>query len=246
MSAIKRWHARCFLKAHGRLGACACVISGQRALSWDEGTRVRLAASRELHSYWNLLRGGRSAPERSEIDPSAIRGVLADTFILEVDSFRRYPFRIAGTRTNSLFGRELKGEAFLDLWQESEQREIAAIVASVADEAIAVLAGAATCPQGPQRLDFELLLLPLRHHGDPQARILGAILPASMPSWVGLLPATPMKLSSLRVLGRAESPLAMRSSQALDKHAEPADFGRMPLVDRRGHLFVFSDAAHRG
>jgi hypothetical protein len=40
--------------------------------------------------------------------------------------------------------------------------------------------------------------------------------------------------------------LAMRSSQALDKHAEPADFGRMPLVDRRGHLFVFSDAAHRG
>ena len=142
---------RCFLKAHGRLGACACVISGQRAPSWNEGTRVRLAASRELHSYWNLLRGGRSAPERSEIDPSAIRGVLADTFILEVDSFRRYPFRIAGTRTNSLFGRELKGEAFLDLWQESEQREIAAIVASVADEATAVLAGAATRPQGTQR-----------------------------------------------------------------------------------------------
>ena len=221
-----------------------CLISGQHALSWDEGTRVRLAASRELHSYWNLLRGGRSAPERSEIDPSAIRGVLADTFILEVDRFKRYPFRIAGTRTNSLFARELKGGAFLDLWQESEQAEIAAIVASVADEAIAVLAGVATRPEGLPRLDFELLLLPLRHHGDLQARILGAISPASLPSWVGLLPAAPMILSSLRVLGREETPAARLFSPPRSEAA--ADFGRMPHVDRRGHLFVFSGAAHRG
>ena len=63
------------------------------------------------------MRGARSAPERSEIDPAAIRGVLADTFILEVDISRRYPVRIAGTRTNALFLRELKGGGFLDLWQ---------------------------------------------------------------------------------------------------------------------------------
>ena len=31
------------------------------------------------------MRGARSAPERSEIDPAAIRGVLGDTFILEVN-----------------------------------------------------------------------------------------------------------------------------------------------------------------
>ena len=202
---------------------------------------MRLAASRELHSYWNILRGGRSAPERSEVDPSAIRGVLADTFILEVDNFQRYPFRIAGTRTNSLFARELKGGAFLDLWQESEQREIAAILASVAEEAVAVLAGAATRPQGLQRLDFELLLLPLRHHGDLQARILGAMSPAALPSWVGLLPAAPLTLSSLRVLGRAETGAGKLFAAAPEEHA-PAAFGRMPDLDRRGHLFVLSGA----
>ncbi len=208
---------------------------------------MKLAASRELHSYWNLLRGGRSAPERSEIDPSAIRGVLADTFILEVDSFKRYPFRIAGTRTNSLFARELKGGAFLDLWQESEQAEIAAIVASVADEAIAVLAGVATRPEGLQPLDLELLLLPLRHHGRTHARILGGLSPASLPSWIGLFPAAPMTLLSLRVLGRAENDAARQpSSPARDEHAAAADFGRMPQFDRRGHLFVFTSAAqHR-
>src|SRR5208283_5828282 len=67
------------------------------------GTLVKLAASRELHSYWNLLRGARSAPERSQIDPGAIRGVLADTFILEGNAQKRYPIRIAGARTNALF-----------------------------------------------------------------------------------------------------------------------------------------------
>ena len=202
---------------------------------------MRLAASRELHSYWNLLRGGRIAPERSEVDPSAIRGVLADTFILEVDSVRRYPLRIAGTRTSSLFARELKDGAFLDLWQETEQREIAAIVASVADESVAVLAGAATRPHGLQRIDFELLLLPLRHHGDLQARILGAISPAALPSWVGLVPAAPLTLSSLRVLGRAEYGGGKLSAAQAEENTA-ASFGRMPAQDRRGHLFVFSGA----
>ena len=208
--------------------------------------QVKLAASRELHSYWNLLRGGRSAPERSEIDPGAIRGVLADTFILEVDCFKRYPIRIAGTRTNSLFVRELKGGAFLDLWQTPDQREIAAMLGSVASEAAAMLAGVSANPQGLQPLDLELLLLPLRHHGNTQARILGAFSPASLPSWIGLLPAAPMTLLSLRVLGRAESVFGKRSSPARDEQASAVDFGRAPHIDRRGHLFVFTSAAqHR-
>ncbi|WP_158818289.1 PAS domain-containing protein [Methylocapsa sp. S129] len=206
---------------------------------------MKLAASRELHSYWNLLRGGRSAPERSEIDPGAIRGVLADTFILEVDRSKRYPIRIAGTRTNSLFARELKGAAFLDLWQTPDQREIAAILASVADETVAVLAGVSTHPPGLRPLDLELLLLPLRHHGDTRARILGAFSPAFLPSWIGLLPAAPMTLSSLRVLGRAESSFRKQLSAARDEPARAMDFGRTPHFDRRGHLFVFTSAAEQ-
>jgi len=99
---------------------------------------VKLAASQELHAYWSGLRGARSAPERAEIDPAAIRGVLADTFILELDESRGYPIRIAGTRTNLLFDRELKGAAFVDLWRKPDQLEIAAVLACVADEAVAV------------------------------------------------------------------------------------------------------------
>jgi hypothetical protein len=187
-----------------------------------------------------LLRGARSAPERSQIDPGAIRGLLADTFIIEVDAQNRYPIRIAGTRTNALFLRELRGGAFLDLWQKPDQREIAAVLAVVTDEAVAVVAGVSAGPAGLRPLELELLLLPLRHHGNTHSRILGACSPAFLPSWIGLAPAAPMSLFSLRVLERAESANRNRSAPASDGRARTVGFSRTPHVDRRGHLFIFT------
>ncbi len=78
-------------------------------------------SNRELFDYWNERRGERLAPERAEIEPSAIRHVLGDTFVLEVNGAGNHLFRIAGTRLCALFGRELKTESFLPLWQRSAQ-----------------------------------------------------------------------------------------------------------------------------
>ena len=202
---------------------------------------MKLAASQELYAYWNLLRGARSAPERSQIDPGAIRGVLADTFILEVDARRRYPLRISGARTNALFLRELRGAAFLDLWQEPDQREIAAVLSVVAGEAVAVVAGVSAAPEGLRALELELLLLPLRHHGDTHARVLGACSPAFLPSWIGLVAAAPMRLFSLRVLERAESAGGERSAPPGGR-VDPAGFSRARDVNRRGNLFIVNSA----
>ena len=73
-------------------------------------------ASRELFAYWEERRGKRSAPERADIEPGAIRQVLSDAFILALDGGAGHPFRLAGTRVCALFGRELKGEPFIGLW----------------------------------------------------------------------------------------------------------------------------------
>ena len=67
-------------------------------------------SSRDLYAYWNERRGSRLAPERADIEPSAIRQVLGDTFVLAADSVAQHPFRLAGTRLCALFGRELKSE----------------------------------------------------------------------------------------------------------------------------------------
>ena len=77
---------------------------------------MKQASSRELFGYWTARRGTRPAPERGEIEPSAIRRALGDVFILEFDRHQSHPFRLAGTRVCALFGRELKNEPFLSLW----------------------------------------------------------------------------------------------------------------------------------
>lgn len=197
---------------------------------------VKLAASQQLYAYWNELRGARSAPERNAIDPGAIRSILADTFILEFDAPREFPMRVVGTRTNALFLRELRGAPFLELWRYEDRQETRAVLAEVADEAQPFLIGAAGTPLGFAPVDIELLLLPLRHHGDTHARILGCCAPDVSPRWLGLLAVEPLALLTLRALGRSE-----RAS--LDEVHGPAgrrDFGRAPRVRRHGHFFVYS------
>ena len=85
---------------------------------------MKQAASRALYAYWHELRGRRPAPERAEIEPGAIRQILGEAFILALDDAAGYPFRLAGTRVCALFGRELKGESFLGLWDEASRRTV--------------------------------------------------------------------------------------------------------------------------
>ncbi len=189
---------------------------------------MKLASSQELFAYWDALRGARGAPERNDIEPGAIRGVLADTFILQFSRNDGFPFRVVGSRTNALFGRELRGGPFLGLWESCDEDEVARVIESAADGAQPFLLGARGAPEGLQPIDFEILVLPLRHHGATHARVLGGCAPAVNAAWLGLLPTARMKIASLRALSATPSPgfVGRRSS--------------LPGFRRRGHLFVYS------
>jgi len=188
----------------------------------------------ELHAYWDQLRGRRSAPERNALDPGAIRGVLADTFVLDFDDQRGFPFRIAGSRANALFLKELRGLSFLDLWRDADREEVDTIVHSVADEAQAFLIGAEAGPPGLDAVGIEVVLLPLRHHGLTHSRVLGGFAPHAAPAWTGLIGAGSMALTSLRALdGRARQPVAPEIAAA-------ADFSLRDTPKRYKHLFVYS------
>lgn len=201
---------------------------------------MKLAASQELYAYWTKLRGSRRAPERNEVDPGAIRGVLADTFILEADPALGYPMRIAGSRTSSFFLRELRGAPFLDLWRGADCPEVLDILASVADDASPMLAGVSARPHGMPAVEFELLLLPLRHHGDTHARILGCCTPKANPQWLGLLPVISMCLLSLRVLDAAILADSSARQAEASEGRQSSGFGMAREPDRRRHLFVIS------
>jgi hypothetical protein len=161
--------------------------------------------TRALFDYWNRLRGARTMPERCDIDPAAIRHVLTDTFVLEVDASRSFPMRLAGGRLQALFMHPLKGSGFLDLWPHpADAREILHLMRTVCDDAVGIVAGVTGAPGEGRAIDLELLLLPLRHYGRTHARLIGCMTPAHLESWSGLAPMRLHALSSLRVLTQAD------------------------------------------
>jgi hypothetical protein len=152
----------------------------------------------ELYKYWNALRDGRPTPGREDIDPVAIRHILADTMILEADAERAFPVRISGTRLNALFLDEQKGRSFTGLFDPTDRGTAAAMILSMLNGARPVIAGLSAAPEGCSPAILELLLLPLRPRGKEQARILGALSPVGIPSWLGLRRAECLRMTTMR------------------------------------------------
>lgn len=159
---------------------------------------MKHATTRILFAYWDSLRGERAAPERGEIRPGSMRHVLADAFILANESDTT--FRLAGTRICALFGRDLAGASFRGLWQKGDALEIRRVLGMVVDDTAGVLVGALATNVNGSHLPMEMVLLPLRHGGRTDTRMLGALSPATVPSWAGLVPLTKMEIRSLRII----------------------------------------------
>jgi hypothetical protein len=160
-------------------------------------------SNRELFDYWNERRGERLAPERADIEPSAIRHILGDTFVLEVSGIESHLFRIAGTRLCALFGRELKSESFLKLWQRSGQTAIRELIAVVMDKKAGIVASVtgATSDDTLAPVSLEMLLLPLAYQSRSDARVMGAMAPMAAPYWLGAKAVGPLTLGMFRHIG---------------------------------------------
>ena len=149
---------------------------------------MKHAASRELYAYWEEKRGTRPAPERAEIEPGAIRGVLSDAFILALDRSAGHPVRLAGTRICALFGREIKGESFLDLWASASRPTMEGLLSILSDECTGTVAGVTGQNEDGETIDLELLLLPLGIRRPSFARAIGVLAPLKIPPWLGASP----------------------------------------------------------
>ena len=190
--------------------------------------------SRRLHAYWDRLRGERSAPERGEIEPGAIRHLLADSLILELDAVHRSAtIRLGGTRVCAVFGHELRGTSFAALWSSSERADQTwHLVETVATDMAALVAGVRGTTARGDVLDLELLLLPLRHRGRTHVRMLGSLSPHTTPHWIGSRPLDGIETLSVRVLGGVYA-----TAHRLDPLPVPPA-AMEALAVRHGHLTV--------
>ena len=115
------------------------------------------ATTRELYEYWNRVRGGERAPLRSAIEPSDIRQILGEMFILEVLERDNYYVRLAGTRVCALYCREIKGTNLLDLWSGEDRHAMATLAAAVSEDGAAAVVTIVAETARDQQVPCELI-----------------------------------------------------------------------------------------
>jgi hypothetical protein len=205
-------------------------------------TNMKHSASRELYEYWNRVRGSERAPHRGSIEPSDIRRILADTFILEVADRSTHLVRLAGTRVCAIYCRELKGSNFFELWTADDRSAMSTLAAAVSEDGAAAVVTIEARTERHESLAAELILLPLRHSGSAFDRILGSLAVLERPYWLGSEPVASQKITSLRLIWPDEAPAFMR--RKTDRPIAPLRLVPSPAIvplapRRRGHLVVF-------
>jgi hypothetical protein len=205
---------------------------------------MKQRGSIELFQYWDRLRDKRQAPKRTEIEPSDIKSLLADTFILEKDGRGEAVFRLAGTRLCAVFGRELKGFALASLWAPKDQRLVARLSHSAFHAKSVVVISFEGRSQNGRVNPFELLLLPLEG-GDESPRTLGIASAVEKPYWLGADPVVECRIDTIRVVDPDREPVFLKNRPAVTVPAitpSAEDLEGTP-PGRRGrrirHLVVF-------
>jgi hypothetical protein len=165
-------------------------------------------STKTLYEYWNTLRGSRSAPDRRDIDPTKIRGALANTFILELTDSREFDFRLAGSHICSAYARELKGRSFTRLWHPRDRDAMETLVRAVTEDHAVALITFQGMTAIHTKVVVETILLPVRHNGSTQTRLLGAMTAIDEPYWMGSQPIVEQRITGLRLIWPDDNSLA--------------------------------------
>lgn len=199
-----------------------------------------------MFQYWNSLRAGRPAPFRHELDPTAIKNRLSDTFILEFDDSRMLQFRLAGTNVCSMFGMELRHQPFARIWQASDQQTVAQLAEATLLEHAVVFAEVEGCSRQGRRAAFELLLLPL-DGGPGMPRAIGIVSALTRPFWLGAHPIVDLELISARIVDPDPLPaldVVQDAPSLAPEKLEPAEHGG--TTRRVRHLLVLDGGKSGG
>lgn len=134
-------------------------------------------SNRAFFAYWDGKRGHARAPERSEIEPSALRELLGDIFVLSCDHDCGFPFRMAGTRLCALLGTDVKDHSFLSRFETESRRDIEDILNVVSEESLPALAGLKGTADDGSVTHLELLLLPFLARAHEPISLTGLMAP---------------------------------------------------------------------
>jgi hypothetical protein len=202
-------------------------------------------STRTLYDYWNTLRGSRSAPDRRDIDPTQIRGALANTFILELNEDNEFDFRLAGSHLCSTYARELKGRSFTRLWHPRDRDALETLIRAVTEDHAVALVTFQGTTQLHTKLSVETILLPVRHNGSTQARLLGAMTVVDEPYWFGVQPIVEQRITGLRLIWPDDNSLTEMAREVATAVPQDVVFARGNGAPEPMSATVFGRRARR-
>ncbi len=234
----ERWHESCSLNAQQRTvrsNASRFETRSEHAFKpgrkpahatkdHEEDPTMRMATSLELYRYWDIVRAGRAAPRRFEIEPSDISEILPETFILEYAGHQDYRYRLAGTRICDQFAVEFRGRDFLADWSGADRITMFRRLRLIRERAAVLSFEFDASDSLGRTARFEAVILPLYHAAQRIDRLLGAITPVDPPAWLGETPIVARKLADFEVTWPEVSAAPAPRIQARPSaHELPAD-----------------------
>ena len=168
---------------------------------------MKHATSRELYEYWNRVRGSERAPLRSAIEPSDIRRILGEMFILEVRRARQLPGPAGrDARVRDLLPGDQGHQLPRPVVGRGPPRDGNACRRGLRGRRGGGRDRRRPRPRASKRSPCELILLPLRHGGPTFDRVLGSLAVMERPYWLGNEPVVRQTIASLRLIWPDEAP----------------------------------------
>ena len=166
----------------------------------QETLRFRRDGTTGVHGYWQGLKGRHRAPRRRDIAPSALGPLLSHTFLVEDRGEGRVGFRLAGSSIFDLFGRELRGEDWLTLFDDEARPMMESAAAAVLEDGEMALVEAEARTVRFRQVPLEILLLPLVTCPGEPAQALGSLLPCDHPYWLGAQPLVEISVRGVELV----------------------------------------------
>ncbi|MEP5151794.1 PAS domain-containing protein [Planktotalea sp.] len=131
---------------------------------------------RDLHAYWDALRGARIMPTRNEFDPRGVASTLSNTFIAEKIAPRVARIRVAGTVMNDVLGMDVRGMPLTSFFDPEARDVIAEATTEIFNNpSMVVLELTARVGITRKIIQGRMLLLPMSDEEGDVSRIAGCL-----------------------------------------------------------------------
>jgi len=128
-----------------------------------------------LVGYWNRARQGRPVPDQTDIDPRAIKRMLASVFILDGENPSRPVYRLAGTGLCERFGFELRGTGFLAHWDAQSSIALVSLLRQALKMRKPLCLSSIGTGASAGLVELETILAPVSFNGGEPNRFIGMI-----------------------------------------------------------------------